>query len=110
MNIEQMRDSVVKSLEDMKAGDIVVCDVRGKTSIADFFVIATGTSSRHTKALATSVTSFAKDAGYRIFGTEGLEASEWVLVDLGDVIVHLMQDSTRKLYDLEGLWQPASAE
>ncbi len=93
------------ALEDVKAKDIVELDVRGITDIAEYMVIASGTSSRHVNALASNVGEEAKKAGFRPLGTEGQQDSEWVLLDLGYVIVHVMMPATRKLYDLESLWR-----
>lgn len=93
------------ALEDVKAKDIVELDVRGITDIAEYMVIASGTSSRHVNALASNVGEEAKKAGFRPLGTEGQQDSEWVLLDLGYVIVHVMMPATRNLYDLESLWR-----
>lgn len=111
MQVEQLRDLVVAALEDMKAVDIQAIDVRGKTSIADYFVIATGTSERHVAATAETVAFKAKQAGEIPLGTEGIKEGEWALVDLNDVVVHVMQAKVRDFYQLERLWNvdPASA-
>ncbi len=93
------------ALEDVKAKDIVELDVRGITDIAEYMVIASGTSSRHVNALSSNVSDEAKKAGFRPLGTEGQQDSEWVLLDLGYVIVHVMMPATRQLYDLESLWR-----
>jgi ribosome-associated protein len=105
MQVEALRDLAVKSLEDMKAQDIKVLDVRGKTSITDFFVIASGTSDRHVKSLAETVAFQAKQAGEPAIGIEGLEEGEWALVDLNGVVVHVMQAKVRDFYQLEKLWE-----
>ncbi|MCY1357191.1 Ribosomal silencing factor RsfS [compost metagenome] len=81
--------------------------MRGKTSITDFMVIASGTSGRHVKSLAESVLEKVKEKGVRPLGSEGLDGGEWALLDLGDVVVHVMQVATRQFYDLERLWQGA---
>jgi len=104
MQEEQLRDLVVKTLEDMKAQDIKVIDVRGKTGITDFFILASGTSDRHVKALAESVAFQAKQAGEPPLGTEGANEGEWALVDLNGVVVHVMQPRVRDFYQLEKLW------
>lgn len=96
---------VIDALEDVKAQHITPLDVREITSVADTMVIASGTSNRHVKALADSVVEAAKEAGYTPLGTEGEDSGEWILVDLGDVIVHLMLPATREFYDLERLWR-----
>ncbi|MEC7118390.1 MAG: ribosome silencing factor [Pseudomonadota bacterium] len=94
------------ALEDVKAQDIVEIDVRGITDIAETMIIASGTSSRHVNALASNVAEEAKKAGFRPLGTEGEKDSEWILIDLGYVIVHVMMPATRRFYDLESLWKP----
>ena len=108
-NSNQLVKCVVSALEEMKAQDITVIDVQGKTSIADFIFIATGTSSRHNKGIAEKVIEDAKGSGVRPLGVEGLDQPEWILVDLGDTIVHVMQDEIRKFYDLEQLWETGEA-
>jgi len=112
MQVEALRDLVVTTLEDMKALDIVTLDVRGKTSITDFFVIASGTSDRHVKSTAESVAFQAKQAGQVPIGTEGLQEGEWALIDLNGVVVHVMQPKVRDFYQLERLWtvDPQAAE
>ena len=99
-----LRKSVIAALEDLKAKDIREIDVRGKTSIADLLVIASGTSARHVKSIADEVVRFAKKAGVMPLGVEGEQEAEWVLVDLGDVIVHVMLPRIREFYGLERLW------
>jgi ribosome-associated protein len=99
-----LRKHVIDALEDLKAKDIREIDVRGKTSIADLLVIASGTSARHVKSIADEVTRFAKKAGVMPLGVEGETEGEWVLVDLGDVIVHVMLPRIREFYGLERLW------
>jgi ribosome-associated protein len=99
-----LRKSVIDALEELKAKDIREIDVRGKTSIADLLVIASGTSARHVKSIADEVTRFAKKAGVMPLGVEGEVEGEWVLVDLGDVIVHVMLPRIREFYGLERLW------
>ncbi len=98
-------DSLVGCLEDGKAVDISRIDVSELTTVTDFMVIATGTSSRHVKALCSNTIDDMRDRGVRARGVEGEDAGEWVLMDFGDVVVHLMQKSVRDHYDLEGLWQ-----
>jgi len=109
MQVEELRDLVVKFLDDMKAQDIKVLDVRGKTSITDFFVIASGTSDRHVKALAETVAFQAKQAGEAPIGMEGMEDGEWALIDLNGVVVHVMQAKVRDFYQLEKLWEVDAA-
>ncbi len=108
--IEELKDLVVTSLEDMKAVDIVVLDVKEKSSIADYMIVASGTSDRHVKAVANSVAEDAKKANYMPLGVEGDNVGEWVLIDLGDVIVHVMMPAIRDFYQLEKLWEAGSVE
>ena len=107
MQNEQLVKVAVAALEDMKGQDITIIDVRGKTSVTDFMVIASGTSSRHVKSMANEVLEKVKEQGVRPIGSEGLDGGEWALLDLGDVVVHVMQVATRQFYDLERLWQGA---
>lgn len=104
MKAVKVRDLAVKALEDMKGQDIACLDIQKMTTIADYMLVTTGTSSRHVKAMAEEVAERSKAAGLKVRGMEGLEQAEWVLLDLGDVIVHVMQAPVRKLYDLESLW------
>ena len=104
MQTEQLKQLVIDSLEEMKGNDIVVLDVRGNTSVTDFMVIASGTSNRHVASMANNVVVNVKEQGVRPLGVEGQAGSEWVLVDLGDIVVHIMQPATRQFYDLERLW------
>ena len=99
-----LRKSVIDALEELKAKDVREIDVRGKTSIADLLVIASGTSARHVKSIADEVARFAKKAGVMPLGVEGEVEGDWVLVDLGDVIVHVMLPRIREFYGLERLW------
>lgn len=107
MQNEQLVTLVTAALEEVKAKDIVTIDVRGKTSITDFMIIASGSSARQVKALAENVIEKAKEQGVRPVGSEGLDGGEWALIDLNDVVVHVMQVETREHYDLERLWQGA---
>jgi ribosome-associated protein len=95
---------VLAALDELKANDIREIDVRGRTSIADLLIIASGTSSRHVKSIADEVVKFAKRAGMLPLGVEGEDPAEWVLVDLGDIIVHVMLPRVREFYGLERLW------
>ncbi|MEV8519934.1 ribosome silencing factor [Dyella marensis] len=105
-----LRKHVIDALEELKAKDIREIDVRGKTSIADLLVIASGTSARHVKSIADEVVKFAKKAGVMPLGVEGEQEAEWVLVDLGDVIVHVMLPRIREFYGLERLWTVGDRE
>jgi ribosome-associated protein len=104
MQVEELSDLVVKTLEDLKARDIQVLDVREKTSITDIMIIASGTSGRHVKSTAQAVAFQAKQAGEPPIGEEGLLEGEWALVDLNGVVVHVMQPKVRDFYQLERLW------
>jgi ribosome-associated protein len=104
MQSEQLVDLVTEALEDMKGQQIRVLDVRGKTPLTDFMIIASGTSNRHVKSLADSVAVKAKAKGVQPLGMEGEDGQEWVLVDLNDVIVHVMLPKVRDFYNLEKLW------
>jgi ribosome silencing factor RsfS/YbeB/iojap len=100
----RLRKLVIDALEDLKARDVQEIDVRGKSSVTDLLVVASGTSSRHVKSIADEVVRKAKQAGTPPIGVEGQREAEWVLVDLGDVIVHVMLPRTREFYGLERLW------
>ena len=102
--VEVLRKQVLAALDELEAKDVKEIDVRGKTSIADILVIASGTSTRHVKSLADEVVKFVKKAGMMPLGVEGQREAEWVLVDLGDVIVHVMLPRIREFYGLERLW------
>lgn len=104
MTIDELKQLAVDTLDGAKAEDITVIDVKGKTTVTDWVVVATGTSSRHVKSLANSVFVAAKESGKTPLGSEGQTEGEWVLVDLGDVIIHVMQRQVREYYDLESLW------
>ena len=95
----------VEALEDLKAVDIRVMDVRELTTVTDYMVVASGRSERQVRSLADHVIKQAKEGGYVPLGTEGHDTGEWVLVDLGDAVVHVMNPETRELYQLEKLWE-----
>lgn len=101
---------VVAALEDLKAVDVRVLDVHDMTSITDFMVIASGTSDRHVRSLVDNVVSVAKDHGVRPLGVEGERQGQWALVDLGDVVVHVMRPEAREFYQLEKLWDVDTRE
>ena len=104
MNAEQLTQRVVEVLDERKGEDIVSIDVSGLTQITDRMVVVSGTSNRHVKSLVDYVVEDIKQAGLAVHGIEGKETLEWVLVDLGDVLVHVMQAEPRRFYDLERLW------
>lgn len=101
---EQLKQWVLAALEDLKAQDVQVLDVRGMTSITDLMIVASGTSDRHIKALADNVVEAVKKHDVMPIGVEGETSREWVLVDLGDIILHVMHPQTRAFYNLEKLW------
>ena len=101
---ESLKALVVEALEELKAVELVTLPVAEVTSVTDWMVVASGTSNRHVKSLADNVCMEAKKAGQRPLGVEGEDAGEWVLVDFGDVVVHVMLPATRDFYDLERLW------
>ena len=104
MTPEALRDLVIEALEELKGRDIATLAVSDVTDITDFMIIATGTSNRHVKSLVDEVVEHCKSHGCQPRGIEGRENNEWVLVDIGDVIVHVMQAESRSFYDLERLW------
>lgn len=106
----QLRELVISALEDFKAIDIQQIDVSGRNPLTDLFVIASGNSTRHIKSMADNLVQKAKAAGSLPLGVEGQGQAEWVLVDLNDVIVHLMLPKTRAFYNLEKLWEASQAQ
>jgi ribosome-associated protein len=104
MESEPLKELVIEALDDLKAVNTVSLDVTDLTDVMDYMVVASGTSNRHVKSLADNVCMEAKKQGMRPIGVEGQDAGEWVLVDFGDVVVHLMLPATRDFYDLERLW------
>ena len=107
MEINKMKDAVVSALEDIKAKDITVLNVAKMTSLCEYMIIASADSSRQTKALANNVQVKLKEAGAHVYGVEGEQSGEWVLVDLGDIVVHIMVPAVREYYNLEQLWGAA---
>ena len=101
---QDLLNTVLSSLDDDKAVDVVSIDLKGKTSLADFMVIASGTSSRHVSAMSDHLTRKAKEIGMGRPNVEGMAQSDWVLIDTGDVIVHLFRPEVRDFYGLEKMW------
>ena len=101
---QSLNDIVISALEDVKAQNITSLDVRELTGVMDTMIVASGNSNPQVKSLATNVAVEGKKAGFEIIGVEGDDTSEWILVDFGDVIVHIMLPATRAFYDLEKLW------
>jgi len=104
-----LQDVVLDALADMKAVDVKALDVRGLTDITDTMVVASGTSDRHVKSIADRVVQRCKEAGFRPYGIEGERDGDWVLVDLHDVVLHVMLPRIREFYALEKLWEGRSA-
>jgi len=104
MNPQQMKNEAVLALEDIKARDIEVLDVNRMTSLCDYMIIASAESTRQTKALARNVENHLREKGVAIQGVEGERGGEWILVDLGPVVVHIMQPAVREYYNLSELW------
>lgn len=109
MELEQLQQLVIDKLDEMKAQDIKVIDVRGKSSITDLMIIATGNSTRHVKSLAQTVELAAKEAGVKPLGMEGEQQGDWVLLDLNDIVLHVMLANVRDFYNLEKLWEAGQA-
>ena len=107
---DQIRDLVISALEDLKAIDIQQINVAGQNPLTDLFVVASGNSTRHVKSMAENLVLKAKAAGCAPLGVEGGKGAEWVLVDLNDVVVHLMLPKTRAFYNLEKLWEVSSEQ
>jgi len=104
MQVEAVKHAAIEALEDIKARDITVLDVRNMTSLFDYMIVASAESTRQTRALANNVEDKLREFGGRVQGVEGLQSGEWVLIDLGEIIVHVMQPAVRAYYNLETLW------
>ncbi|MDE0350037.1 MAG: ribosome silencing factor [Gammaproteobacteria bacterium] len=109
MSPVELRDLIVASLDDRKGRSILALDVTKLTDVTDYMVLASGTSARHVRALVDSLRETARRCAVHVLGIEGESTGTWVLVDLGDVVVHVMQADTRAFYDLERLWSEAGA-
>ncbi len=109
---QSLKEVVIAALEEVKAQNIIALDVRELTGVMDHMIVASGNSNRQVKSLASNVAVEGKKAGFSIIGVEGDDTSEWILVDFGDVIVHVMLPATRAFYDLERLWsmRPGDAQ
>lgn len=110
MDIRKLQKIVVSALEEIKGKDIEVINTSKLTSLFDRMVIATGDSNRQVRSLANNVQEKVKEAGGEVLSTEGEDSGEWVLVDLGDIVVHVMQPTVRQYYNLEELWQATPAQ
>ena len=109
MKLDEQVAVTVSALEDIKARNIVVLDATGLTFLFDRVIIASAESTRQTKALSRRVQEKIKAAGGKVYGVEGEQSGEWILLDLGDVVLHIMQPAVREYYDLEQLWAPESS-
>lgn len=106
MDTDVLKDKVLELLDDMKALDVQAFDVAEMTTVTDHMMVASGTSNRHVRSIASNIVDELREAGIRPFGTEGEEHGEWILLDYGDVVLHVMQSGTREFYQLEKLWSP----
>ncbi|EPS3423550.1 ribosome silencing factor [Vibrio fluvialis] len=104
MQREELKDFLADKADDMKAVDIVTLDVQGKSSVTDYMIICTGTSKRHVSSIADHVASEAKKAGVEPLGIDGENEGEWVVVDMGTTMLHVMQEEHRAMFQLEKLW------
>ncbi len=107
---EQILKIAETALDDMKAKDVVKIDVRGRSSVTDYMMVASGNSKRHVSAVAQDLVDKLKEAGIRPLGVEGQDVGDWVLVDVGSVVVHVMMPDARSFYDIERLWSVGSGE
>jgi ribosome-associated protein len=105
LQTQELVDFVIKQIEDLKGRDIEILDVKDKSTVTDCFVICSGNSKQHVKSIAENVAVEAKNADYPPIGVEGADTGEWVLVDLSNVVVHVMLDDAREFYQLEKLWK-----
>lgn len=99
-----IQEQIVSELDKLKAENIVVIDLKGKSSIADYMIIAAGSSSRHTNSMAQKIIEFLKTHKIKKISVEGLQKSDWILIDAGDILLHLFQQETREFYNLEKMW------
>lgn len=108
MKLDKMATATIAALEDLKGRDIAVLDVRHMTALFDKLIVVSGDSTRQNKALASNVQEKLKALGATVYGVEGGDSGEWILVDLGAIVVHIMQPAIRKYYNLEELWGDAA--
>ena len=101
---KELHDFLFNSIDDMKAENMITLDVRDKSSITDFMIVCTGTSKRHVSSIASNISDKAREAGLIPCGVDGEAEGEWVVVDMGDVMIHILQQEHRELYQLEKLW------
>jgi len=99
-----LQDFIVDKIDDLKGQDIIKIDVQGKSSITDCMIVCTGTSNRHVMSIAEHVVESSRKEGIDALSVKGITATDWIVVDLGEVIVHVMQEESRQLYELEKLW------
>lgn len=104
MTSEQLKDLALTAIEDLKGQDVVVLDVKKQADFTDYMIVVSGTSDRHLKAMSNEVFIQTKRAGFPALNVSGEDSRDWILVDLGDVVVHLMKPETRQLYEIEKLW------
>lgn len=110
MQNKELTSLVIEKITDMKAKEITIINVAENSDVTDFMIICTGNSKRHVRSVAEQTALVAKQVGNPPIGIEGIEGSEWVLVDLGNVVLHVMQNETRQFYQLEKLWDPLQNE
>lgn len=110
MNLDDLKALAVNAVEDLKAFDVNVVDIKGRSSVTDVLLFASGRSDRQVKSIANNVISEAKKAGIQPLGVEGLDTGDWVLVDLGDLVVHVMLPQVRDYYGIERIWEVDAAE
>lgn len=106
MDIDVLKNKLIDLLDDLKAEDVQTFDVREMTSVTDYMIVSSGTSNRHVCSIASHVMEELREAGVRPLGSEGAEHGEWILLDYGDVVLHVMQPRIRDFYQLEKLWNP----
>ena len=106
MDIDILRNKVIELLDSMKAEDVQMFNVTEMTTVTDYMIVSSGTSNRHVRSIAAHVVEGLREVGVKPLGSEGKEHGEWVLIDYGDVVLHVMQPQTRDFYQLEKLWSP----